>query len=106
MTDGLDVLVHEVIAAIVTAPCVMLAFDLSLMSALAFSFLPAKPKPRSSGLFLSERWNSLCMSLSVTRSCGRFGPARLGTIVDMSSETFDENVGVGASAVQNKPCAR
>ena len=106
ITEGLDVLVHDVIAAIVTAPWPMVALLLSCTVAVAVSCSPHRPKPRSFGGLLSVSRNARCMSASAIRSCGRFGPARLGTTVDMSSFTWELYSGVGTSLVQNRPWAR
>ena len=45
------------------------------------------------------------MFASGTRSCGRFGPARLGSTVDRSSRTTFVNFGTAAASVRNRPCS-
>ncbi len=45
------------------------------------------------------------MSFRGTRSCGRLGPARLGTTVARSSSSVSLNTGSGAPSVRNRPCS-
>ena len=42
---------------------------------------------------------------NATRSCGRLGPATLGTTLARSSSTISLNVGIGESSVRNMPCS-
>ena len=86
MTPGLDVFVQEVMAAITTDPC-----DRSKVSPLNSSFdlaatysclIPNPLKPTS----LVKHFDQSDLSyLMVTKSCGLFGPATLGSTEDKSS---------------------
>src|SRR5215472_5525992 len=123
ITDGLDVLVHEVIAAITTEPWSIdidvpsssvtgTGFDGLLLTACAGVSAGPLPPPfsrsgtngsdagnvsaiSSSSLssltkLPSESRNDVFASVSDTRSCGRFGPARDGTTVLRSSSSSSE----------------
>ena len=84
ITDGLEVLVHEVIAAIATAPWPRsnsAPSDIVTWAA-GVPGVGVVGEPRFS--------NDGAASLSETRSWGRFGPARDGTTVARSSSSFSE----------------
>ena len=49
--------------------------------------------------------NDCLLWLRRTRSCGRVGPARLGSTVCRSSTTVSEYAASGESAVWNRPCS-
>src|SRR5690242_20962944 len=49
--------------------------------------------------------NPLATSCRATRSCGRRGPARLGSTVARSRESVSENLGSGESGVRKSPCS-
>ena len=97
MTDGLEVLVQLVIAAITTEPwrssCASppsvtcaepaAAGSGAIGRAPAFGFAAAS-MPGSAAA------NDRLTSLSATRSCGRLGPARLGWTVPRSSSSVSE----------------
>ena len=106
ITDGFEVLVQLVIAAITTEPCRSSA---GLPPSSSATFLPlssgVSPKPRSLTGAVSAFWNELFMAESGTRSCGRFGPARLGSTVARSSSSVSLNTGSGIPAVRNRPCS-
>src|SRR5215472_647186 len=107
MTDGLDVLVQEVMAAITTEPWSTVVFVPS--SSVTLAGADARP-PKSAATGSdagkvaatplskldactyepSASRNEFFASASATRSCGRFGPASDGTTVDKSSSTFSE----------------
>src|SRR5881296_1155343 len=53
----------------------------------------------------SASWKFRGRSRSDTRSCGRRGPARLGSTVERSSESVSEYTGSGAPAAWNSPCS-
>src|SRR5277367_65383 len=79
-TDGLDVLVHDVMAAMTTSPsssCALAFGPVSPATADDTGVGWAKPSLRA----LS---NSLAAAERVTRSCGRFGPASDGSTLFMS----------------------
>ncbi|MNH12345.1 hypothetical protein D3C79_718840 [compost metagenome] len=99
ITLGLEVLVHEVIAAITTAPlCSSCSWPLrvkDLNSDLLF-WLPMSNSVAA--------LNALGTSGSATRSCGRFGPARLATTVDISSASVLVNTG-SSPGWRHMPCA-
>ena len=44
-------------------------------------------------------------SVSGTRSCGRFGPARLGTMLERSSSSVVLNTGSGVASVRKSSCS-
>ena len=84
-TPGLLVLVQEVMAAISTSPFLMLKSSpaLKLCASLAGGWL----KPFSATGLLNSSPNFFDRCVISMRSCGRFGPARLGTTVARSSFT-------------------
>ncbi len=96
MTLGFEVLVQLVIAAITTSPWP------------SESSLPAT-RTRASGLpplsSIEGRASSKAALalLSATRSCGRFGPARLGSTVERSSSRVSVNTGSSAPLVRHMP---
>ena len=101
MTDGFDVFVQLVIAAITTEP----------------SRSSPRSPPISTGTLRPSAGASLTNSLSAsrhaalaprsgTRSCGRLGPARLGSTEPRSSSRWSLNSGSGMSAALKSPCAR
>src|ERR1035437_2106308 len=90
-TDGFDVLVHEVMAATVTAPSRRCS---------------AAPKPSTSmGSRPSAVRKAPRAPDNETRSWGRLGPARLGSTLERSSSTYSEYVGSRASASCQMPWA-
>src|SRR5882672_12668242 len=123
ITDGLDVFVHDVIAAIATAPWSMTHGVPSVrVTGVGCEVRPFEPTAAegtvadSLKLGTSEAGKdsssaSSCESctedvyapsavrnidlalLSGTRSCGRFGPASEGSTVDRSSSSVSENCG-------------
>src|SRR6266566_7443731 len=107
MTDGFDVLVQEVMAAITTEPWSTEVFvpSSSVTSVAADGLLPdpaatgsdaGKVLPRPLSRPGAETYapsasrNAVLASVSATRSCGRFGPATDGTIVDRSRDSSSE----------------
>ena len=90
-TEGFEVLVHEVMAATVTAPSRRCS---------------AKPVPNTS---LGSRPNAVRKAPRApdkeTRSWGRLGPAKLGSTLDRSNSTYSEYVGSRDSASCQMPCA-
>ena len=97
MTLGLDVFVQLVMAAMTTEPCVS---STSLPSSVAFAFASiALGLGDRASIFSSEPWKPDFDSVSFTRSCGRIGPARLGTTVARSSSSTSEYVASGAPGV-------
>src|SRR5262245_33601997 len=106
ITDGLLVLVQLVMAAMTTAPCVMLdECPLSLTAAVLVNSPPDKPKPRSVTGAVSDLCQVAFMPASGTRSCGRLGPASDGSTVLRSSDTVLVNVGAGVASVRKSPCS-
>src|SRR4030043_969509 len=106
ITDGLDVLVHEVIAAITTAPwvsfkvCPFAPKFTSFASSSSFSSNPPSLTGAES-VFLKDWW-----TLDIdTLSCGRFGPARLDSTVFKSSSTMSLYSGAGELSLRNNPCS-
>ena len=90
ITLGFEVFVQEVIAAITTRPW-------SMPSSETGAPLP----PRSASAFVQASF----ASANATRSCGRLGPAMLGTTEPRSSSSVSEYVASGLSAVWNMPCS-
>ena len=101
ITEGLEVFVQLVIAAMTTEP---------------WRSSPRSP-PISSGTVLARAAVSGTNSRSAspqavftlpsgTRSCGRRGPARLGSTEPRSSSIVSLNSGSGTSATRKSPCAR
>src|SRR5262249_10660462 len=123
ITEGFDVFVQLVIAAITTAPFLS-AKVLPLYSTLtpsslatagaatatppdafsaaarAPSFPPvAAPESFASSASTASRYIDLDLE-SGTRSCGRFGPARLGSTLLRSSSSVSVNSGSGVESVR------
>src|SRR5262249_28552315 len=91
-TDGFDVFVHDVMAAMTTLPSVSLYSSepstTCAWCAVGSVFLKAA--------FISD---------SATRSCGRDGPASEGTTVPRSSSSVSLKTGSGEDAWRNRPCS-
>jgi hypothetical protein len=105
ITVGLDVFVHDVIAAMATEPCRTIAPDPPIsMATLQLSVAPVVPpssvrRPRSSfvdadGAVAGKAARKLAGSPgSSTRSCGRRGPATDGATLARSSSRCSSNAG-------------
>ena len=90
-TEGFEVLVHEVMAATVTAPS----------RRVSAAWVPATSRgSRPRAVRKAPRAPE-----SETRSWGRLGPARLGSTVERSSSAYSEYVGSAASASCQMPWA-
>ena len=78
ITDGFEVLVQLVIAAMTTAPCPSSAGFAAELERDLPRRCPrsARPKPRSFTGAVSACRNELFIAASGTRSCGRFGPGQ------------------------------
>src|SRR3990170_1097785 len=90
ITTGFDVFVHDVIAAITTDPSVSGARAPSILMLIALGFTatatpPADPPAPPAILSSNAVWKLLPICPSATRSCGRRGPATLGSRLDKSS---------------------
>ena len=128
MTLGFDVFVQLVIAAITTDPCLRpkvspfmvtlieefvpacssrdvataegescgeAATDIACFAAATPASVPVLPRSTASAS------RNICFaSLRGTRSCGRLGPARLGSTVDKSRSSVSLNTGSGVSSVR------
>ena len=123
ITAGLEVLVHEVMAAITTEPSWIWCWQSSTQmveeglaasrSACGWSPPSFSKRPTWRSRSASRRDTSgptlslkFCfMSPSSTRSCGRRGPASEGCTVPMSSSSTDEYCGSGAPGSCHMPCA-
>ena len=120
ITLGLEVLVHEVIAAITTAPffnckscpsTVQTMLGSSSMDSSAPTAAPAPPSPIKransfllTGVLLSTNCLNACGTCdNTTLSCGRFGPAKLASTVPMSNSNTSVNSG-SSPALRHKPC--
>ncbi|MNS77482.1 hypothetical protein D3C72_1110640 [compost metagenome] len=90
-TDGFEVLVHEVMAAMTTSPSPTVNFWPSTATRPA-SFT----RPKTSVRAVSKAGAAV---VSSTRSCGRLGPASDGTTVEMSSSST--SVKTGSSEVSS-----
>ena len=93
-TEGFEVLVQEVIAAMTTAPS-FTSYELPLAG--TGTDLMSPPSVVMKLDFTSGR---------LMRSCGRFGPASDGTTLARSSSRVSENSGSGEPASRNMPCSR
>src|SRR5579863_3928968 len=100
-TCGLEVLVQLVIAAITTSPSVTGLPDPPAPSPPSCS--PPATLPRR-GTPPSARRKAFPAPASDTRSCGREGPARLGTIVARSRSTVSVYCGSTDGSCQ-RPCS-
>ena len=106
ITSGLLVLVQLVMAAITTAPWpIVSACPLVWTCPVRRSASPSRAKPRLAVGAVSDSAKVCLTAESATRSCGRLGPARLGTTLARSSASRVVNSGTGAAAVRNIPCS-
>ena len=111
ITLGLLVLVQLVMAAITTDPWwivevwPLLPVAVPCTVPLASSAGPSKAKPRWAVGAVSAAANVSFTRDRGTRSCGRFGPARLGTTLARSSDSRFVNSGIGAASVRKSPCS-
>ena len=103
ITPGFEVFVQEVIAAITTDPWARLAPPFPARAVRA-NWTGSSPNPRSATGAVSERRNDDFIPESATRSCGRFGPARLGSTAARSSSSDSLYSGSGVSSVRKSPC--
>ena len=85
MTSGLEVFVQLVIAAITTAPLES-SNELPCPSAPAATATGVALAPAATSSAMVTRAER-CASASAIRSCGRFGPAMLGSISVRSSSS-------------------
>ncbi len=99
ITLGFDVFVQLVIAAITTDPCSSCVSTATAAPPASATFLMPFC---SSGSALA---NDVLAAASVTRSCGRRGPARLGTTVPRSSVSVSVYSASGVESSRNSPCA-
>src|SRR4029077_5967913 len=115
-TEGFEVLVQLVIAAITTEPCCSLQSVPSIVrstcvrrfggASTAVATRPPSPSQRpafaagAAGLTSagSASWKLRGRSRNDTRSCGRRGPARLGSTVEKSRASVSEYTGSAAAA--------
>ena len=93
MTDGFDVLVQEVMAAITTAPS-LISTSCPLILVVA---TPSLVELRSAFNFFKEASNIESDSFSGIRSCGRLGPDIFGVTVEISNVTVDVYLVFGLS---------
>ena len=101
ITEGFDVLVQLVIAAMTTAPCPILCVSPSISVSAVRGMLPFAP-----AVWSGNALRKLCfMSPSDTRSCGRRGPDRLDSTSPRSRCSTSVYSGSGESSVRNSPCA-
>src|SRR5205085_2604875 len=122
ITDGLDVFVQLVMAAMTTEPWCSGGSGAGSAGAWAVgkdsSVFTASAETTSattgSGLLLllavpsrvgRAVENDFATWVNGTRSCGRRGPARLGTTVARSSCSVSEYAASGVSLVWNNPCS-
>ena len=99
MTWGFEVFVQLVMAAMTTLPSVSSAREPS-GSATGTRRSSDPPLPDAGSEAARERWKVSWAWSRDTRSCGRDGPARLGTTVERSS---DERLGVDGFVVRVVP---
>src|SRR5262249_7029695 len=98
ITDGLDVLVQDVMAAITTSP-----WPRSWLRSSTGTRLPASADLPNSWFIATA--NPAFTSLSATRSWGRFGPASDGSTDPSSSLSTSVKIGSGVFLVRYMPCA-
>ena len=101
ITPGLEVLVQEVMEAMTTAPSssVTCSPPISVVAGRLWML-------RSCFSAASASRKRDLLSRSGTRSCGRLGPAMLGSTVPMSSSTTLEYSASGWPGRRNRPCSR
>ena len=112
ITEGFDVFVQLVIAAITTHPSSSVAAGRCATATVA---RPSTGPPSwvrreiASGSGFGGRVKALVKLFqtfgSGTRSCGRFGPATLGSTCVRSSSRSSVKRGVGAPSTRNSPCS-
>ena len=113
MTDGLEVFVQEVMAAITTEPSRTFTAVRSATASPPPSSWCSPPSPS----ILARSWVAggsapswkasvklSQMRASGTRSCGRLGPATLGSTVARSSSSSSLNTGGSDPSTRNMPC--
>ena len=100
-TEGLEVLVQEVMAAITTSPWPRSKFLFSTFTRLACSPILAKPA-LSFGASRAD-WKPDFMPSNGTNFSGRLGPAMAGTTEARSSSKVSVNS--GSVLLANMPCA-
>src|SRR5260370_30785997 len=112
MTEGWEVLVQLVTGAITTEPFSSLATGSAATARAARPFIGPPSSVRREiasalGLgLLAKAAVKLSQTLgSGARSWGRFGPARLGSMLDRSSSSSSLNFGVGSPSVRKSPCS-
>src|SRR6266576_3873492 len=127
-TEGFDVLVHEVIAAMTTLPCLSESFTEAGTCSWTFgSSTPIAPglPPSCShrGPFAAAGAVVLAAAFGLihegnalgndspacertTRSCGRFGRASDGSTLARSSDSSSEYCASGVLSSWNNPCSR
>src|SRR4029434_6982692 len=88
-TDGLEVFVQLVIAEITTEPWLSSNLPPFICTATLLLALPLFIKDGSASL------KAFLLSVNGTRSCGRRGPAKLGTTLPRSSSNVSVNIGSG-----------
>ena len=106
MTEGFEVLVQLVIAAMVTAPwaSVLVSPFISTGAVRARSSGP-RPKPRSFTGATRDLRNDSFIAFKGTRSWGRLGPASDGSTVERSNSMLSVKTGSGESFVRKSPCS-
>ena len=119
ITEGLDVFVQDVMAAMATAPCrspssrgtatgsrtgASLAGKDSRLASSTASPGPAPDGDRSASISASALWKRLRALASGTRSCGRRGPASDGSTVERSRRMRSSKRRRAAGSCQS-PCS-
>src|SRR5688572_4959089 len=103
ITDGLEVLVQLVMAAMTTEPWRTLGSAGAVAGAAAPGGVVGFLGLISEGRAVS---NDFRAPDSGTRSCGRLGPATLGSTWARSSSITSEYCASGTSGPANRPCSR
>ena len=96
ITEGFEVFVQLVIAAITTAP----------WSIAAVATAAGAPAGEGSAKVASASWKRSRATRSGTRSCGRRGPAMLGSTSPRSSASVSLKRGSGVCSSCQRPCSR
>src|SRR5262249_3544496 len=100
ITEGFEVFVQLVIAAITTEPCVSWPSPLPACNE-EVPFPPGRDSKNDASAFSNDSFEER----NGTRSCGRLGPAKLGSTVDRSNSNLSVNMGSGDEDVWNSPCS-
>jgi len=93
IASGLEVLVHEVIAAKTTDPCLKVCYFPSMVNlCYILALLGSTPKPLNPTLLGTQSVKSFFICFNATLSCGLFGPDKQGYTVERSNSKTSVNL--------------